>query len=60
MDTDYDTYAVVYACNTEDIANLWIMAREKYLDRELHVKLIEELIPRLPNYDWTIAMLESW
>ena len=62
MDTDYDTYTIVYNCDFDKpgyVANLWIMARETSISRELHIELLEWLIPRLENYDWSIAMLET-
>ena len=58
IDTDYENYTIVYSCEPEDITNLWIMAREKTMSRELHVSLLAKIYPLLPNYDWSIAMLE--
>ena len=36
LDTDYDTYSLVYGCKEEDpVANFWILARTPTLEEEL-------------------------
>ena len=55
LDTDYDTYAVVYGCSEEDVVpNLWILARESVIDEELIQTLKLQTAEMLPNYDFSI------
>ena len=55
MDTDYETYSMVYACEPNSIAFLWILSRTPTLDQATLDSLNAQAMERLPNYDWNIA-----
>ena len=57
LDTDYDTYAVVYNCNhrKDPVPNLWFLARTPTISEELIAKLTRETAEKLPTYDWKHA-----
>ena len=55
MDTDYDTYAMVYACEPNDMAYLWILSRTPTLDQDILDSLNAQAAERLPNYDFSKA-----
>ena len=57
IDTDYDTYAVVYGCDPkrDTVPNLWFLARTPIISEELIAKLTAETTEKLPNYDWSVA-----
>ena len=57
MDTDYDTYALVYACEPDEIAYLWILSREPTLDQDIIDSLNAQAAERLPNYDFSKVKL---
>ena len=54
LDTDYDTYTVVYSCS--DIAGfasfdfLWILAREPELDDATILSIVGKIEEKLPHY----------
>ena len=56
LDTDYDTYTVVYSCdNFMPFAYwdfLWILSREKKLDSDTLRQVIGTIRERLPDYDF--------
>ena len=55
LDTDYDTYAVVYACDDDSaVPNLWFLGRENSFSDELLATLKLQTAETLPNYDWTM------
>ena len=57
LDTDYDTYAIVYGCDIEDaVPNLWFLAREPTLDEDLIAELTAKSTEMLPNYDWSVSV----
>ena len=55
LDTDYDTYSIVYNCSqvsrmfTFDL--LWVLAREKTLDQDTLESIKETIKEKLPEYD---------
>jgi len=58
LDTDYDTYTVVYSCSNLLIARmefLWIMARERTLSAENH----QNIYKMLENYGIDTSPLEA-
>ena len=58
LDTDYDTYAVVYSCNPKrsTVPSLWFLARTPTISEELIEKLTRETTEKCPNYDWSVAL----
>mmetsp|Transcript_6245 Transcript_6245/g.7319 ORF Transcript_6245/g.7319 Transcript_6245/m.7319 type:complete len:200 (+) Transcript_6245:31-630(+) len=54
LDTDYETYSVVYSCgsllNLASFDFLWILAREKELDEATMLSIVEKIEDRLPHY----------
>ena len=57
LDTDYDTYAVVYGCRPkrDTVPNLWFLGRTPALSEELIARLTKETTEKCPNYDWSVA-----
>ena len=55
VDTDYDTYSMVYACEPDDMQFLWILSRTPKMDQDLLDRLNAEAMEKLPNYDWSIV-----
>ena len=58
LDTDYDTYALVYSCSPLDMQYFYILGREPTMDQALIDSLNEQGRQRLPNYDWSLATLD--
>ena len=56
MDTDYDTYSLVYSCNPQMVPMFWILSRTPTLDQTLLDSLNEKARAMLPNYDWSSAI----
>ena len=57
LDTDYDTYTVVYSCAEffDGVASfdyLWILARENQLDDATMLEIIAKIDEKVPNYDF--------
>ena len=52
IDTDYETYSVVYACHEDDMQYLWFLARTPEISDDLLNKMIETATEALPNFDW--------
>ena len=54
LDTDYETYSIIYACGgLLGLASwdfLWIMSRTPTLDDATLLTLIDKIEERLPNY----------
>ena len=59
MDTDYENYSMVYACEENDMAYLWILSRTPVLDQDILDSLNKQAMERLPNYDWSKASLDK-
>ena len=52
IDTDYNTYAVVYACGLlHDF--LWLLTREPTCSDKLYNKMIASATAKLPHYDFS-------
>ena len=56
LDTDYDTYSVVYSCGDKwDAVSfdfVWVLAREKHLDDATWLNVVAKIDEKLPNYNW--------
>ena len=55
LDTDYDTYAIVYDCRDYGFFSfdyLWILAREPEISDQLTLELIGKIEEMLPNYGY--------
>lgn len=54
LDTDYETYSIIYACggflNLASFDFLWIMGREKTLDDATMMSLLSKIEEKLPHY----------
>ena len=59
LDTDYETYTLVYSCNSMQTPMLWILARTPTLDQDLIDRLNAEAAQKLPNYDFSLATLSK-
>ena len=59
MDTDYETYSMVYACEENSMAFLWILSRTPTLDADILASLNAQAKERLPNYDWSKAVMDK-
>ena len=59
MDTDYETYSMVYSCQPNDMAYLWILSRTPTMDPALLAHLNAQAAASLPNYDWNTAILDK-
>ena len=63
LDTDYETYSIVYSCSTifgsASFDLLWILAREPELDEEKMLELIEKIEDKLPSYDFFENSIET-
>ncbi len=55
MDTDYNTYALLYECGIMPQANLWILSRQRTLDNAK----IEELKTKFPAHGEVFKNLQS-
>ena len=51
VDTDYETYSIVYSCDPDDMQYLWFLAREPAISDELDAELHAKALMYLPNYD---------
>ena len=58
MDTDYDSYSMVYSCDPNSIAMYWILSRTPTMDEATIDQLNAQAAQMLPNYDWSIATLD--
>ena len=57
MDSDYDTYAIVYSCASiwygfASFEYLWILAREPEISDELLNTLVDKIDATLPDYEF--------
>ena len=50
VDTDYDTYSIVYNCDETDMQYLWILTRTPTIDDDLSDMLVSKAFAALPNY----------
>ena len=53
VDTDYETYSIVYSCDPDDMQYLWFLAREPAISDELDAELHAKAFMYLPNYETT-------
>ena len=58
IDTDYDSYAMVYDCSENDMAYLWILSRTPTMDQTLFDSLNAQAAQKLPNYDFNNAAID--
>ena len=58
LDTDYENYSMVYACDPEQIAFFWILSRTPEMDKDLFDSLNAKAAALLPNYDFTNARFD--
>ena len=56
MDTDYDSYAMVYACVPDAPAKLYIMSREQTMDDATFNSLLSQAKDKLPHYNFNKTM----
>ena len=59
LDTDYETYSLVYSCEENDMAFLWILSRTPTLEKSVFDRLNAEAATLLPNYDFSKAVLSK-
>ena len=59
METDYDSYAMVYGCGSDSVPNLWILSRTPTIDDKLKERLNGSAWTRLPNYDWGLVRWDT-
>ena len=59
VDTDYETYSMVYACEPNDMQYLWILSRTPTLDQGILDSLNAQAMEKLPNYDWSIVRMDK-
>ena len=61
METDYDSYAMVYGCGdgVNRVPNLWILSRTPTMDDDLLTRLNASAWTRLPNYDWSLVRYDT-
>ena len=52
MDTDYDTYALVYGCGSSD-STVFMIARTPTISDELQDELVEKFKKMIPDFDWS-------
>jgi lipocalin len=52
IDTDYDTYTVLYSCHEDDMQYLWLMTREPMPEQTLIDQMMETARAALPNFVW--------
>merc|ERR1712156_165367 len=52
LETDYTSYSMVYNCETDDMAYLWILSRSPTMDADLLSQLEAKAATYLPNYDF--------
>ena len=54
LDTDYDTYSVVYSCGEfmglASFDFLWVLSREPTMDDETLLSIVEKIDAKLPDY----------
>ena len=53
IDTDYETYSIIYACHEDDMQYLWFMSRTNTLSDEQVAMMMEKSKAAVPNYDFT-------
>ena len=41
VDTDYDNYSIVYACDEDDMQYLWFLSREPTLSDDLYDQMMQ-------------------
>ena len=51
VDTDYDSYTMVYSCEEHGMAYLWFMAREPEPGEEWEKMMFDKAKEHLPNFD---------
>ena len=59
MDTDYENYSLVYSCDPNDMAYLWILSRTPTLEQPVLDSLRAKAKELLPSYDWNIAIMDK-
>ena len=59
LDTDYETYSMVYACESDSMTFFWILSRTPELDSAVMEELVAKAHTLIPNYDWSIAVLDK-
>ena len=52
MDTDYDTYSIVYSSGRFGFDYLWVLAREKQLDDDTMKSIVAKINEKLPHYNF--------
>ena len=52
VDTDYETHSIVYSCEEDGMAMLWLLAREPEVSPELEQKMMQKAKDALPNFDF--------
>mmetsp|Transcript_35107 Transcript_35107/g.46210 ORF Transcript_35107/g.46210 Transcript_35107/m.46210 type:complete len:86 (-) Transcript_35107:170-427(-) len=54
LDTDYETYSIVYSCSdymdTVSFDMLWILAREREISDDLMLSLVDKINQKVPEY----------
>ena len=51
VETDYDSYSIVYSCGLTK-SFLWLLTREPVVSDELYNYMLETAAAKLPNYDF--------
>ena len=57
ISTDYETYALVYACDQEEGSwyvsdNFWVLSRTPTLSDDMMLEIVAMVEDRLPSYDF--------
>ena len=64
LDTDYETYSVVYSCGdilgTFGFDFLWILAREKELEKDIMDKIVANIKKKIPSYGYESNIFETY
>ena len=65
LDTDYETYTVVYSCSNiaKGLASfefLWILSRTPTLDDATMISIVEKIDAKLPKYNYFRNQHQTW
>ena len=52
IDTDYETYSLVYSCHSGSTADLWVLSRSPVMDDDLYSSLLDRAADLLPQFDF--------
>ena len=58
IDTDYDTYSIIYSCQENDRAYLWFMSRFPQMDEATLLYVQNRARATLPNFDFSKMVVD--